>query len=188
MKLHILICSTRPTRKGPAVASWFRQYAATHGKFESELVDIAAFDLPVFDEPEHPAKRQYVHEHTKNWSASVDAADAFVFVMPEYNHHTPPALLNAMTYVYHEWTYKPVGFVSYAGLSGGLRAVETTRQLVGTFRMVPVVEQVAIPFFEKKLDKDDVLISDEKLDSSAKGLLDELHKWSEALKPLRLRG
>ena len=70
------------------------------------LVDLADFNLPVYDEPNHPRLRQYVHDHTKAWSASVEAAAAFVFVTPEYNYFAPPALMNALDYLLHEWSYK----------------------------------------------------------------------------------
>ena len=82
------------------VASWFQEIAAGHGQFDASLVDLKDFDLPVFDEPEHPRLQRYVHEHTRRWAASVSAADAFVFVTPEYNFGPPPALLNALNYLY----------------------------------------------------------------------------------------
>ncbi len=53
-RLHILITSTRPTRVGPAIATWFQKKAENHGGLDVELVDLASFDLPVLDGPEHP--------------------------------------------------------------------------------------------------------------------------------------
>ena len=72
--LHTLVCSTRPSRAGLPVARWAQDFAQEHGKFDSTLVDLAAFGLPVFDEPEHPRFGRYQHAHTKAWSASVQAA------------------------------------------------------------------------------------------------------------------
>ena len=84
-KLHVIISSTRPGRLGPSVARWrwSEGFARAHGGFETALVDLAAFGLPVFDEPEHPLARQYRHEHTRRWSESVAAADASAFMLPE---------------------------------------------------------------------------------------------------------
>ncbi|UUZ62241.1 NAD(P)H-dependent oxidoreductase [Polaromonas sp. P1-6] len=121
-KLHTLICSTRPGRVGPAIARWAHETATTHGKFDTRLVDLASFNLPVYDEPAHPRLQTYSHAHTREWSSSVSEADAFLFVMPEYNYGPPPALLNAMTYLVREWQYKAMAFVSYGGMSGGIRA------------------------------------------------------------------
>src|SRR4051794_37691276 len=117
--LQTIVVSTRPGRAGLPVAQWFHDYARQHGKFAAELVDLAEVDLPLFDEPSHPRLRHYQHDHTRQWSARVARADAFVFVTPEYNHATPPSLVNAIDYLVHEWAYKPVGFVSYGGVSGG---------------------------------------------------------------------
>ncbi|MDP3896592.1 MAG: NAD(P)H-dependent oxidoreductase, partial [Mesorhizobium sp.] len=84
LKLNIIIGSTRPGRAGPTVAQWLRETAVEHGRFAVDLVDLADFNLPLLDEPKHPALRQYANAPTKRWSASVDSADAFVFVTPEY--------------------------------------------------------------------------------------------------------
>ena len=101
LKLNVITVSTRPNRVGPAIAKWFVDFARQESSdlFEVEDVDLASFNLPVFDEPKHPRFGEYEHAHTKAWSASVDAADAFVFVTPEYNHGPPPSYVNAMTYL-----------------------------------------------------------------------------------------
>src|SRR5947209_7654159 len=121
-KLEIIIASTRPGRVGLPVAQWFYQRAVAHGGFEVELVDLAEINLPFMDEPKHPRLRQYVHQHTRDWSAKVDSADAFVFVTPEYNFSFNAVLKNALDYLHWEWQYKPAGFVSYGGVSAGTRA------------------------------------------------------------------
>ncbi|MCP1632705.1 NADPH-dependent FMN reductase [Kerstersia gyiorum] len=139
-RLHIIVSSTRPGRVGPKIAAWFQQFAAEHGGFDAHLVDLADFELPVYDEPNHPRMQNYQHEHTRRWAASVAAADAFVFVTPEYNFTAPPALFNALQYVYNEWNYKPASFVSYAYASGGLRAVQEVKTLLTSLKIVPLVE------------------------------------------------
>lgn len=179
-KLHTLICSTRPGRVGPAIARWVHETATAHGKFEARLVDLASFNLPVFDEPAHPRLQTYSHAHTREWSASVSEADAFLFVMPEYNYGPPPALLNAMNYLVREWQYKPVAFVSYGGMSGGVRAVQVTKQLLTTYKMVPLLEAVAIPNVTQHLTGDR-FTSNEIISQSAAVMLDELHRWTSAL-------
>lgn len=130
LKLNIIVGSTRPGRVGPAVGQWVEAQAREHGKFEVELVDLASFQLPLLDEASHPAMQQYEHEPTKRWSASVASADAFVFATPEYNYFAPASLVNAVQVLLKEWGYKPAGVVSYGGVSGGLRAAQTLRQLL----------------------------------------------------------
>jgi NAD(P)H-dependent FMN reductase len=184
-KLHVVVASTRPGRKGPAVARWFEGFARQHGGFEPVLVDIADFNLPVYDEPEHPSTRRYQHEHTKRWSESVAAADAYVFVLPEYNYFPPPSLVNALNYLVAEWTYKPAGLVSYGGVSGGLRSAQAVKLLLTTLKMMPIPEAVAVPNFGQFMDADGVFRPSEQIDRSAGTMLGELLRWTEALKPMR---
>ena len=185
LKLHTIICSTRPGRSGPKVAEWFQSIAAEHGKFESVLVDLADFELPVFDEPKHPRLQQYEHQHTKRWSESVASADAFVFVSPEYNYFAPPSLVNAITYLSKEWHYKPAGVVSYGGISGGLRGAQSERLLFTTVKMMPIPEGVPIPLFSQHIGDDGVFRPTGPVVEGAKLMLGELHRWAEALKPMR---
>lgn len=184
-KLHVIVASTRPTRKGPVVARWFEGFAREHGGFEPVLVDIAAFDLPVHDEPEHPGTRRYQHEHTRRWSESVAAADAYVFVTPEYNYFPPPSLVNAITFLVAEWTYKPAGLVSYGGVSGGLRAAQALKLLLTTLKIMPIPEGVAVPNFAQSIGEDGVFRSNELMDKGATTMLGELRRWADALKPMR---
>lgn len=184
-KLQVITCSTRPGRVGPTVAEWFAGFARSHGKFTVEQVDLADFALPVYDEPRHPVMQQYEHEHTRRWSASVAAADAYVFVTPEYNYCPPPSLVNALNYVYEEWNYKPCAFVSYGGVSGGLRAVQTAKLLVTTLKMMPMVEGVMVPMVANQLDENGRFASNPLIDDSAARMLDELQRWAHALQPMR---
>lgn len=185
MKLTVIIASVREGRQGEAVARWFVERATQHGKFDVEVADLKEHNLPIFDEPHHPRLKKYVHDSTKQWSALVDGSDAFVFVTPEYNYTMPPALVNALDTLYHEWTYKPVGFVSYGGVSGGIRSVQTAKLMVTGFKMMPMVEAVNIPFFTQLIENG-VFKSNETYDKAVPVMLDELLKWTEALKPLRV--
>jgi NAD(P)H-dependent FMN reductase len=127
LKLNVIIGSTRPGRAGPVIGQWLKQAATEHGKFDVELVDLADFGLPLLDEAAHPMAQQYANEPTKRWSASVASADAFVFLTPEYDYFPPASLVNAVQVLLKEWSYKPAGVMSYAGVSGGLRAAQVLR-------------------------------------------------------------
>lgn len=166
------------------MAHWFQEFAQAQDLFEIELVDLADVNLPLFDEPNHPSQKNYVNDHTKAWSAQIEQADAYVIVTPEYNFGTPPALNNALNYLFQEWHYKPVAFVSYGGLSGGTRSVQMTKQTVTTLKMVPIVEAVNLPFFSQHLDGSR-FAPPENAQKSALTLLTELHRWATALKPMR---
>ncbi len=184
MKLLVVTASTREERIGHLIADWAIQRAAAHGKFQAELADLKAINLPMLDEPEHPRFGKYRHAHTKAWSATVAAADAFLFVVPEYNYAMPPALLNAVDYLFHEWAYKPAAFVSYGGVSAGTRSVQSAKPVLTSMKIMPIPEAVSIPFVRNFL-KDGRFAGEETQAKAAAAMLDELHKWASALAPLR---
>lgn len=185
MKLTIIITSTRPGRVGKAVADWFAGYAREQAPhLDVEVADLKEIDLPLYDEPRHPMLQDYEHAHTQRWSQIVEQSDAFVFVLPEYNHTAPPSFLNALNYLYKEWNYKPAGFVSYGGISGGIRAVETAKHTLSTMEMVPVKQQVLIPMVGEYL-ADGVFTPSDMHSQSAQTLLETIARWSKALKAMR---
>ncbi|MGY1601876.1 NADPH-dependent FMN reductase [Geodermatophilus sp. SYSU D00815] len=183
--LQIISASTRAGRKGIAVARWFQRFAEEHSGFEVELVDLADVGLPVFDEPHHPRLQRYVHRSTRDWSATVLRADAFVFVTPEYNHSFPASLKNALDHLSVEWADKAAGLVSYGGVSAGLRAATAIKPVLASLRVLPVVEAVSIPFFARFLTDDDEFAPDAELEAGAKAVLDELARVTPALRSLR---
>ena len=176
-QLNIIIGSTRPGRAGPVFAEWLETFAREHGKFEPVLTDIDAFKLPVLDEPHHPRLGNYQNDHTKAWSKAIDAADAFVFVAP--------AIVNAIDYLSREWKYTPAAIFSYGGVSGGLRAAQALKPLLTSVGVMPISEGVALPMYQKLLDENGAFNAGEQVQGGAKTMLDELLRWSEALKPMR---
>ncbi|MEU1689128.1 NADPH-dependent FMN reductase [Micromonospora sp. NPDC005707] len=186
--LQIIIASTRPGRLGLPVAEWIQAAAVKHGGFDQvELVDLAEWNLPFMNEPNHPRLRRYEHQHTRDWSATIDRADAFLIVMPEYNYGYTAPLKNAIDYLAHEWAYKPVGLVSYGGVSAGTRAAQMIKQVLTTLKMTPIPEAVHIPFVATFIDDDGALRPNDTMDASAEAMLDELVHWTSALTPLRER-
>lgn len=183
LKLLIIIASTREGRKGLPVAQWIEAEARKDSEWEVSVADLKALNLPMLDEPEHPRLGHYHFQHTKDWSAIVDPADAFLLVTPEYNFYAPPAIVNALDYLSREWAYKPMGFVSYGGISGGSRAVQAIKPLVTSLKIVPVTEAVYVPFFAQMIS-DDRFMPNPPTETGAALMLAELKKWATALKPL----
>ena len=181
--LQVVIASTRPGRIGPAFARWFVARAEQHGEFEIEVIDLAEVALPFMDEPHHPRLAKYQHQHTKDWSASVSRADAFVFVTPEYNYGYNAVLKNALDYLHTEWADKALGFVSYGGVAAGTRSVQQLKQVVTALRMVPVVEAVNVPFAAQFLDDAREVRPNDIMNSSADAMLAELARMTTRLRP-----
>src|SRR3989338_7133978 len=143
IKIAIIIGSTRPGRKAEAVAQWVHAIAKKRSDAGFEIVDIQDYNLPLLDEAIPPSMGQYSQPHTKAWAAKIAPFDAYVFVTPEYNHGTSGALKNAIDYLYQEWNNKAAGFVGY-GSSGGVRAVEQLRLVMGELEIADVRIQVEL--------------------------------------------
>jgi NAD(P)H-dependent FMN reductase len=183
--LQIIIASTRPGRVGLPVAEWFVERALDHGAFEVEPVDLAKIALPFLDEPNHPSLQQYTHQHTRDWSDTVNRADAYVFVMPEYNAGFNAVLKNALDYLLVEWRHKAVGFVSYGGVTAGTRAVQLLKPVVQALGMMPALAAVSIPMVNQFVD-DGRLHPNDIMNGAANAVLDELVRLTSALRALRM--
>ena len=146
LRIAIITGSTRPGRHSEAVARWVHNIAAKRSDASFEVVDIAAFDLPLLDEALPPTMNQYAKPHTRAWAAKIATFDAFVFVTPEYNHSTSGALKNAIDFLFREWNDKAAGFVGYGGV-GGVRAVENLRLVMGEIKVADVRAQVALSMY-----------------------------------------
>ena len=144
-KILVILSSVRPVRAGMKVAEWVMKYTKNRKPgFVYELVDLKKINLPFFDEPVSPREAEtYIHKHSRDWSEIVEPADGFIIVTPEYNHGYPPALKNAVDYLYREWKGKPVGFVGYGG-SGALDSIRQMKEVLARFRMTFTETQIGI--------------------------------------------
>jgi len=185
LKIAIITGSTRPGRKSEAVARWVHDIAAKRSDASFEVVDIAAFNLPLLDEAVPPIMNQYAKPHTKAWAAKIATFDAFVFVTPEYNHSTSGALKNAIDFLYREWNDKAAGFVGY-GSVGGARAVEHLRLVMGEIKVADVRAQVALSMFTD-FENFSMLKPGPQQEAAVNAMLDDLVPWGQALQTMRTR-
>ncbi|MFE3222578.1 NADPH-dependent FMN reductase [Nocardia sp. NPDC059228] len=175
LRLEVIIASVRPQRFAPVVADWFLRRARADTDFEVGVIDLLGTPLPLnlTDSPEVQAFRQ-----------RIGAADAFVAVTSEYNHGYPASLKTAFDSVKREWRGKPIGFVSYGGLSGGLRAVEQLRQVVAEIHMVSIRETVSFHEAKRKFDAEGETRDGAAIDAADR-MLRQLAWWAAALRTAR---
>lgn len=183
--LKIISSTVRPGRKGSVVAAWITKLAKQNQNFNVELLDLGEINLPMMDEPNHPVLKKYQHEHTKQWSAKIDQADAFIFVTAEYDHNYPAPLRNALEYLSSEWSYKAAGIVSYGGVSAGTRAMNCLKADLSSFRIVPLMEAVNFPFFQQNINDEDEFEANEISHKAAQAMLTQLLRWTKGLKAIR---
>jgi NAD(P)H-dependent FMN reductase len=140
--------------------------------------------LPFFDSPVSPKRALSDDPRVRAWAAKVDEADGYVFVTPEYNYGYPAVLKNAVDHIYYQWNDKPVGFVGYGGVAGGIRAVQQLRQVVVELGLAQVRTQVLIPKVFAAFDDAGQPI-DAMHAKTAAALLDEVADWAKLLRAKR---
>jgi NAD(P)H-dependent FMN reductase len=186
-KLKIISGSNRPGRFNPQPTAWIESLAKMIPGVEVEVLDLAEINLPFLDETKPPMYGQYDHDHTKAWAAKIADADGFVFVTPEYNHTYPAVLKNAIDYLFTEWNNKPVAFVSYGAVSGGMRAADHLRSLASVLNMFALREQVLIPNYWGGLnDAGEYQFTDEQA-GAANEMLKKLAFWADEMKASRAK-
>ncbi|MEV7562490.1 NAD(P)H-dependent oxidoreductase [Streptomyces sp. NPDC089795] len=176
LRIALVVASTREGRFGPTVARWFQSVTAGRTDIELTVADLADADLPAHWTPD-PAPR------TRAFVERLAVADAFVILTPEYNHSFPASLKQAIDITGHVWRRKPVGFVSYGGLSGGLRAVEQLRPVLAELHATTLRETVS--FHQFPFDETGTPHDTHNAEKAATTLLDDLLWWGHALRTAR---
>ncbi|AXK86383.1 MULTISPECIES: NADPH-dependent FMN reductase [Nocardia] len=175
LRLEVIVASVRPERFAPVVADWFLRTVRARPEFDTGVIDLLDTPLPV-DLTEN--------SEVAAFRARLAAADAFVAVTSEYNHGYPASLKTAFDSAKHEWRAKPIGFVSYGGLSGGLRAVEQLRQVVAEIHMVSVRETVSFHQAKRRFDADGQTADGAAVDAAGR-MIGQLAWWARALRDAR---
>ncbi len=185
VSIKIIAGSTRPGRFGIQPATWIFNIAKKRKDIKVELLDLAQINLPFLDEPVSASQGKYSKPHTKAWAKTIAQADGFIFVTPEYNHSYSPALKNAVDFLFSEWNYKPISFVSYGSLAGGVRAVEHLRGVAAELKMYDLREQILLPNYWDNLNDKGEYQFTERQAKSANSILNDLIFWAEQMKTAR---
>ena len=194
MKLQVIIGSTRPTRAADTVVPWVTGRAAMHEAFESEVLDLRDWQLPMFGEHMgsigDPSDPSYSAEIVRRWNRKIAEADAYLVITPEYNHSIPGELKNALDSVFVSFATrnKPMAMVGYsAGVGGGIRAIEHLVQVAVELETAPVRSTVVLPFVDRAFTAEGKP-ADPANEVALQILLDDLAWWAGALRSARAAG
>ena len=179
IRLSVVIASTREGRFGPTVATWFVEQVERRDDVLVDVIDLAQARLPteLSASPGRP-------EAVGGLAERLAAADAFVIVTPEYNHSYPASLKNAIDWFRTEWQAKPVAFVSYGGLAGGLRAVEHLRHVFAELHAVTIRDTVSFHTAWERFDGGGP-IDPGPAEAAATTMMERLLWWARALRTAR---
>jgi NAD(P)H-dependent FMN reductase len=194
MKLQIIVGSTRPTRAADKVVPWIVSRAALHDAFETEVIDLRDWQLPMFGEhmgsigdPNDPS---YSDQIVRQWNRKIAEGDAYLVITPEYNHSLPGELKNAIDSVFFSFAFrnKPMAVAGYSGgVGGGIRAIEHLAQIAVEMEAAPLRSTVVLPFVDKAFTPDGEPV-DPATEVSLQILLDDLAWWAAALHNARAAG
>lgn len=182
LKVAIIAGTSRPGALNPQITAWTEKQLEAHKGIQAEVVHFNDFDLPLLDEAIPGGAHMYENDHTKAWGAKLEEFDAFLFVVPEYNHSFPGSLKNALDFVATEFNNKVAGIISY-GADKGVRAAEQLRLVLANYRTAVVRGQGAFSIFT---DVKDGVFAPEEVSSNTFGpMIEDLVAWGEAFKTIR---
>jgi NAD(P)H-dependent FMN reductase len=170
IKVGVVYGSTRQGRFCDTVGCWAAERIAEKAGFEVEVIDPAALGR---------------EENIGVMTQRMEQCDAFVIVTPEYNHGYPAPLKSLIDSVGTQWHAKPVAFVSYGGISGGLRAVEQLRLVFAELHAVTIRDSVSFAAAWEQFDGAGKLSSPERAQRSMDAMLARLQWWALALNNAR---
>ena len=179
--------SYRSDRMGIRLANYIVGRLAARGEL-AELVDAKTIGLPFLDRmfKEFPAGT--APEPLEKLAARIRAADAFVFVVGEYNWSVQPGLKNLTDHFLEEWFWRPAAIASYApGRIAGARANLAWHGILSEMGMVVVSSTLAVGPIGDTLDEDAAPQGEagSALDGAFEDFASDLAWWTGAAKAHR---
>lgn len=183
VRMAVIVSSTRADRFCPIPSNWIADQARKRQEVEVDLIDLADYDVPTVlggndETAPQPAPVIELGQRLAH-------ADAFVIVTPVYNRSYPASLKNAIDWFYTEWQLKPVGFVSYGGITGGLQAIDALRSVFTEFHSVALRDSITFANFWESFDHDGRPTDVEHTSKLANGFLGQLTWWAQTLRQAR---
>ncbi len=121
---HIVIVSAsmRTGRNSHRMALFFKNYLEENNLAEPEILDLAAYNFPLFEE-----RLRYLASPpagATEFAGKIKSAQGIIMVVPEYNGGYPASLKNAIDLLIDEWRHKPVALVAVSdGPFGGTQVI-----------------------------------------------------------------
>jgi NAD(P)H-dependent FMN reductase len=178
IRIAMIYGSAREGRFCNTVGQWVLSIISERKEFEIDLIDPREFSITI-------AHGWQNADAQLGFQSRINSADAFVIITPEYNHGYPAVLKQLIDSAYKEWHAKPVAFVSYGGLSGGIRAVEQLRQVFAELHAVSIRECLSFANAWDQFDAEGNLLDAGRASKSAQVMLAQLRWWAQALRHAR---
>jgi NAD(P)H-dependent FMN reductase len=188
-KILVLYGSYRSDRMGIRLANYLLAELRRRGD-EAELIDAKAVGLPIIDRMYKEFAPGTAPPAMQELAAKIKAADAFLFVVGEYNWGLQPGLKNLTDHFLEEWFWRPAAIASYsAGKLSGARACVAWHGTLSEMGMVVISSTLAVGPISEALDADAQPIGalGATLQQVFPRFADDLAWWTEAAKTQRSR-
>lgn len=188
-RILVFYGSYRRDRQGIRLADYCVRELEARGA-DVELIDAQAVGLPMLDRMYKEYPEGEAPEALETLAGKIRAADAFVFVVGEYNWSVQPGLKNLTDHFLEEWFWRPAAIASYsAGRFGGVRAALAWRDILGEMGMVVVSSTIAVGPMKDTLDEDGQPTGDggKSLERQFPKFAGDLAWWTAAAKAQRER-
>ena len=188
-RILVFYGSYRRDRQGIRLADYCVRQLEARGA-EVELIDAKAVGLPMLDRMYKEYPKGEAPEALETLAEKIRTADAFLFVVGEYNWSVQPGLKNLTDHFLEEWFWRPAAIASYsAGRLGGVRSALAWRDILGEMGMVVVSSTIAVGPVKDTLDENAQPVGDggKSLERQFPLFADDLAWWTAAAKAQRER-
>jgi NAD(P)H-dependent FMN reductase len=187
LTIPVLYGSYRTDRRGIRLARYILGGLGRRGH-RSALIDAKAIGLPMLDRMYKEYAKGTAPAAMESLAGDIRAADAFVFVVGEYNWGVQPGLKNLTDHFLEEWFWRPAAVASYsAGRLSGARAALSWHGILSEMGMIVTSSGLSVGPVADALDQDGQPIgpAGKSLERAFAGFADDLTWWADAAKAHR---
>ncbi|WP_166042508.1 NAD(P)H-dependent oxidoreductase [Sphingosinicella sp. YJ22] len=188
-RILVLYGSYRSDRTGIRLADYLVRRLAERGA-EPVLVDARAVGLPMLERMYKEYPQGAAPAAMESLAEQIRTADAFLFVVGEYNWGVQPGLKNLTDHFLEEWFWRPAAIASYsAGRLAGARSNSAWHATLSEMGMVVISSTLTVGPIAQTLDGDGqpTGAAGQSLDRAFARFADDLAWWTEAAREQRRR-
>src|SRR5713101_4174270 len=174
----VILGTSRQGRASEYAAHFVVDHVAKRPDVRTDLIDIRNIRLSIDDAGEAIKDPRF--------SATVNEADALIFVVPEYNHSFPGLLKHVLDTNLKEYIHKAAGVCGVsAGPFGGARMIQSLLPVLRELGMVKIFSDIYLGNAGKVFDPATGAITDPAYAGRLDKFLNELVWMSRALRHAR---
>lgn len=188
-KILVFYGSYRSDRMGIRLADFLVSRLKQRGA-EVEFIDAKAVNLPMLDRMYKEYKPGTAPAALEELAQKIKAADAFLFVVGEYNWGVQPGLKNLTDHFLEEWFWRPAAIASYsAGRLSGVRSATAWHGTLSEMGMIVVSSTLSVGPIGQTLGPDGEPLGEggKALEKMFPRFADDLSWWTEAARAQRAK-